>query len=676
MNAKRSFGYPIAAFFIASLFVFSLLAFAIPKTAFADGTIHYVTTDGNCGSASPCYSSIQAAVLAANNYDQIRVAQGTYSQISTGDGITGVVLIVNKVVSISGGYTISDWNTSNPSTNLTVIDPQNNGVGIYITHHEQGIAYITIDGFTITNGNATDAGAGTDSGGGIFIDQTAHKRVTITNCDIFGNTAEDKGGVRSGGGIWGARTDNFHLLNSNIHDNIGSGVVITYSANPVIQDSVIEDNQGVGILLVSASGTSTDISRNQITNNQGRGIAISTVLGGSLTNNTITDNVAESNRGGGGLDIIGAINNFLIGNNTILRNTSLQGAGINISGSIAQIVNNTIESNTTTASSNGGGGLYVNSGAAGAYVLVSGNQIISNTSTNMGGGMVIVGMVDVLYNTIQNNTGFSGGGIVATSTGTITGNLISGNRAQIGGGIRAVNPMGLSIERNNINDNHATNGNGGGMSLWGGSFMDLSLDANQVIANTATTSGGGIYLECPNGVDPIQISNTVLAKNQAANGGGLYSTVCDVDLAYSTIVSNDGGVGDGAGLYLRHPTGTSEYLIENAIVVDQKVGIYVQSGVADLDAIFWGTGSWENDANTGGSGTINTGTHIYQGNPGFFDPVENDFHILSDSAVIDLGIDTWISTDMDRESRATGASDIGADEYFDGTYLYLPLIIK
>ena len=481
--------------------------------------------------------------------------------------------------------------------------------------------------------------------------------------------------IVSGGGIWGARTDNFHLLNSQIHDNNGSGVVITYSANPVIQDSIIDDNQGLGILLVSADGSTTDISRNQIINNQGRGIAIKTVLGGSITDNTITDNVAESGYGGGGMDISGAINNFLIGNNTILRNTSMQGAGINISGSIAQIVSNTIESNTTTASSNGGGGLYVNAGAAGSYVLVSGNQIISNTSTNMGGGMVIIGMVDVLYNTIQNNTGFSGGGIVATTTGTITGNLISGNRAQIGGGIRAVNPQGLTIERNQINDNHATNGNGGGMSLWGGSFMDLSLDANQVIANTATTSGGGIYLECPTGVDPIQISNTVLAKNQAANGSGLYSTICSLELAYSTIVSNRGGGGDGRGLYLRDTTGVAVSHIHNAIVGDQVLGVYVPTGTANLDGIFWGTGSWANDLNSNGP-SVNTGAHIYQGDPGFFDPVENDYHIVSDSAVIDLGIDTWISTDMDREPRAVGESDIGADEYFDGTYLYLPLILK
>lgn len=670
MNAKRSCRYPIAALFVTIFLVFSFLSFSPSQTAFADGVIHYVTTDGNCGGETPCYSSIQAAVLAASEDDLIRVAQGTYSQINTGDGITGVVLIVNKVVSITGGYTVSNWNTSNPTANLTVIDPQNNGVGIYITNHNIGIAYITIDGFSITNGNATDANAGTDSGGGIFIDQTAHKRVTIKNCDIYGNSAEDG----SGGGIWAARTDNFHLLNSQIHDNNGSGVVVTYSANPVIQDSIIDDNQGLGILLISADGSSTDISLNQITNNQGRGLAISSVLGGSITNNTISDNSAEAS-GGGGIDISGAINNFLIGNNTILRNTSMQGAGINISGSIAQIVNNTIESNTTTASSNGGGGLYVDAGKTGSYVLISGNQIISNTSTNMGGGMVIVGMVDVLYNTIQNNTGFSGGGIVATSTGTIAGNLISGNQAQIGGGIRAVSPMGLEIKRNNINDNHATNGDGGGMSLWGFTSMDVSLDANQVIANTATTKGGGIYLECPAGVDPIQISNTVLAKNQAANGSGLFSTVCHLNLAYSTIVSNHGGDGDGRGLYLQDPGGTAVHSIENAIVGDQTTGIYLPSGTANLDGIFWGTGIWENDLNSNGP-SINTGANIYQGDPGFYDPEENDYHIVSDSAVIDLGLDTWIDMDMDGEPRAIGASDIGADEYYESIELYLPIIFN
>jgi len=163
-------------------------------------------------------------------------------------------------------------------------------------------------------------------------------------------------------------------------------------------------------------------------------------------------------------------------------------------------------------------------------------------------------MVDVTGNTLTENTAYSGGGITATATGTIADNVITGNSAQIGGGIRTVNAMGLMIQRNQIIENHATNGNGGGMDLWGGFFMDITLDGNQVISNTATKKGGGIYIECPGDCDPIDISNTVLAKNIAATGSGLYSTVCELNLAYTTVVSNRDSLNpshEGRGLYLR-----------------------------------------------------------------------------------------------------------------------------
>jgi hypothetical protein len=75
----------------------------------------------------------------------------------------------------------------------------------------------------------------------------------------------------------------------------------------------------------------------------------------------------------------------------------------------------------------------VNAGASGSYVLISGNQVSSNTTTNQGGGMLVLGNVDVIGNTITENSAYSGGGIIATATGTISENVISGNSARSGG---------------------------------------------------------------------------------------------------------------------------------------------------------------------------------------------------------------------------------------------------
>lgn len=636
----------------------------------AGRALRYVAPGGNCGGASPCYAQIQDAVAASADGDEIRVAAGTYSQTGTGHGITAVVRIIDRKITLRGGYSTSDWDNSNPAANPTVIDPNQAGIGIYINYQaDTGIGDIIIDGLSITDGYASSAGAGADSGGGILIDHTTHVQVTVQYCLIYQNTAEDG----SGGGLWATRTDNLQLLDNQIYDNNGSGAVVTNGSSPTIVGNLVRDNLGDGISVVSAESTHTDIRDNQLTGNQGSGINLNTCTGGSLTGNLVSDN--HTTGGGGGLDLSGLVNDFTISGNTITGNSALQGGGIDISGSIAEIKNNLVMSNT--AGGNGGGGLYLDAGATGANLLVSGNQVYSNTTSNMGGGLLILGHVDVTGNTIRGNSAYSGGGMVATAQGTIANNLITCNSAQIGGGIRTVNAMGLVIERNRVIGNHATNGAGGGMNLWGGFFMDLSLDGNQVLSNTASTQGGGIYLECPTGVDPVPLANTVLANNTAPTGSGLYSTVCDAQLAYNTVASNRGAGADGVGLYLRHPTPTGVYTLENTLVVSQVVGVYVYNGVATLEATFWGAGDWANDADTGtgGSGTIIPGAE-YQGDPAFVAPGTGDYHIDQASPVIDQGVDTWIAVDLDGHHRPSGESDIGADEYVDLLYVYLPLITR
>ena len=73
---------------------------------------------GGCGSeANPC-ASIQQAVNNSTSGDEIRVAEGTYVYVSGVDpcvGETGVVCIVDKRLSIVGGYLASDWSEPDPA---------------------------------------------------------------------------------------------------------------------------------------------------------------------------------------------------------------------------------------------------------------------------------------------------------------------------------------------------------------------------------------------------------------------------------------------------------------------------------------------------------------------------------------------------------------------------------
>jgi hypothetical protein len=39
-------------------------------------------------------------------------------------------------------------------------------------------------------------------------------------------------------------------------------------------------------------------------------------------------------------------------------------------------------------------------------------------------------------------------------------------------------------------------------------------------------------------------------------------------------------------------------------------------------------------------------------------------------------VDTWISVDMDGQSRPSGETDIGADEYRVELLVYMPLVVR
>jgi len=72
------------------------------------------------------YASVQAAVDGASPGDVIKVAAGTYTDIHQRAGITQVVYI-SKTVTIRGGYTTTNWATSDPVANPTTLDARGLG---------------------------------------------------------------------------------------------------------------------------------------------------------------------------------------------------------------------------------------------------------------------------------------------------------------------------------------------------------------------------------------------------------------------------------------------------------------------------------------------------------------------------------------------------------------------
>jgi uncharacterized repeat protein (TIGR01451 family) len=355
---------------------------------------YYVAPGGDCGGMTPCYASVQAAVDAADDPDDmVKVATGTYTDVSARQGVTQAVYI-SKTVTVRGGYTTTNWATSDPETNPTTLDAQGQGRVIYIT----GEISPTIEGLSITGGDAAGLGGyeewGTtyDYGGGVYIiTATAAIRdnkvfsntsprygagfglvktaALISGNTIISNTADWSGGLE-------LQESAATLSGNTVTDNVGTGVslndsdatlsgntvtansgtgVYLYDSNGLLRENIVSDNAGNGIEISNKSAPT--LEKNTITGNRtgiyignasGTGILPQTPI---LRGNTIMYNVG-SNEGGG---IYMNLSNAVLINNLIADNSAnLRGSGLYIEGSTPQLINNTIARNT-----GGGGGIYV-----------------------------------------------------------------------------------------------------------------------------------------------------------------------------------------------------------------------------------------------------------------------------------------------------------------------------
>jgi len=331
---------------------------SIPRSA-ATG-LRYVAPGGNCGGATPCYATIQAAVDAASPGDEIRVATGIYSGTQTvtitqwGDPYTYTqVVIITQTLVLHGGYTTTNWTTSDPAANPTVIDAQRQGRGITIVG--DGRQTVTVDGFIITGGDYTGLGnppgdwhlcrrTSADCAGGLFARWVT---LVIRNCMVTGNIASRTRWYSDGGGIYlwdlsaGSRIENVTvsynqatgpgggegggiyivdgygvtIVHSTLEWNIaadgGGGMAISdtdYSA-VVIEDTAFinnttpgganPDNDGGGLrATLGLEGEALRMDRVQMQGNQARSQGAAILLrkiGGDLTSARLTNLLLAGN---------------------------------------------------------------------------------------------------------------------------------------------------------------------------------------------------------------------------------------------------------------------------------------------------------------------------------------------------------------------------------------------
>ena len=175
---KLSFRLLTISLFLVS--IFSFYGRASGATWYVNGDI---STSGDGTNWNSAFLTIHEAVSGASNGDEIWIKEGTYSLSSQ--------VNVDKTVVIYGGFAGDETqrNQRDWATNVTTVDGQNSVYHcFYITSDA------TIDGITITGGNANGSRWPYNAGGGVLNDGSSP---TITNCIFSGNSAKFAGGIRN-----------------------------------------------------------------------------------------------------------------------------------------------------------------------------------------------------------------------------------------------------------------------------------------------------------------------------------------------------------------------------------------------------------------------------------------------------------------------------------------------
>ena len=278
----------------------------------------------------------------------------------------------------------------------------------------------------------------------------------------------------------------------------GGAVFVDGAATAKISDSVITGNattnaNGGGIYNVG----DLTVSHSTISNNNagtGSGGGIST--GGPATPLTVTDSIISGNTAanGGGIDVLSS------------TSTVISGGGAKYTPEAISIDKTTIAGNEAHGD---GGGIAARALNKGDSLTVSNSTLSGNDAVAHGGGLSIAGIgnairgeVDLVNSTISGNTSPTGAGASVGGSSTLP-----------------------------------TFGTGG----------SLSFDNSTIAANTAATTGGGLFLSAYDSGSPavkssptVKLTSTIAADNVAAGAPqdldrADNSTTGGFDLSYSLV---------------------------------------------------------------------------------------------------------------------------------------------
>jgi hypothetical protein len=574
-----------------------------------------------CGTqASPC-RNIQYVIdqlVPVGGSATIKAAAGTYDGLSSCPVGTApnqaVACILNRQVTLLGGFVPPDWDNPNGDPASTVIDGKGLGRGVRVqrTNATAPSASLEMDGFTILNGLAQGMSQGDINqtytfGGGMFSEDstlTLRNVVFRANRAVGGTTNQSEGGRGSGG-----------ALAVSVYTPSASAPVAS------LQNVTFDGNQAHGGDGVDRGGYA---------------------LGGAL----FTFGVA------------------LAGDTLVFQNNTAVAGSSNGSGT------------SGPETSDGLGGavcVEMNSSADLRHVRATGNTATGGNAPNgeaggaFGGGFFAeLGTLTLTDAVVEQNLALGGDGRDPTGRGSLSE----------GGAIHTTRSA-LTLDRVVVVQNQARSGNGamvggaaggGGVAVTFGSGSGVDLPftiRNSVIADnlvalgTGTLAGGGaggLWIQGAVGtIEFTTIANNVLGDSHLFGGGiavldvsgwQTHATVRDSILANHTNPGVDPTSYGNAALYV------------------------AQNTTADVTTVLFANNLHDTNAGVSGGynlppGTVNmTGVltapdarFVAAGSPG------EDYHLTVGSPAVDQATGTSVTVDLDGNARPSGAaSDVGAYE--------------
>lgn len=617
--------------------------------------------------AAPCNTTLQACIDGSIAGDAINILPGVYVQSFT----------LDKAVSLIGAGADTTILKAPPNTRVLTVTGAMNSSTI-------------ISGLTFMGGNVTG------HGGAILINHPAQP--LLHSLIITGNRATGNGG----GVYFGSNVDNFKVINSRFENNAadaGGGLYVYYGVLLEVTDSRFISNSAQTFTTLFNSGGAIYLA--------GSGV----ILNGNF----------ERNRSGNSGGAIRAGANLDVRDSRFISNTSDIDGGA-LYGLNVMLVRSTFEGNL------GRNGGAVNAAAQGSVdrsaflnnratstggafqittLAMTDTQVIGNLAQTAGGGQAQV--ASVLRSRFERNTAstFNAGGLYILISGGVTETVFSDNRARNGGssaGGGGLSAYNTSLLRSRF-ENNLTLGYGGGAELQGSTaavsatdFISntglygggLAVRLNSVTVNggvfannSATASGGGLFV-----LGGFDVTGAQFVGNHAQDeGGGLYRSFGQNDswlvnalFARNTISSTQP---NGAAVHLYHfyPADTTRIVnttiadltpnpkpaifmgggqgfITNTIVTRHAIGIRTTSTpMMGTHNLFYATPVITQGSNS----LVNT---LY-GDPGFVDPLSDDYHITPQSPAYNAGTPVAVVTrDFENHPRPiAGAYDIGFDEY-------------